>query len=66
MGEYDIAVIGGGPIGLFSTFYAGLRDMKAVVIEAQDELGGQLINGILRRWFMTLAVFQEFRHMTLL
>lgn len=42
--EYDMVVIGGGPIGLFSTFYAGLRDMKVLLIDAQDELGGQLIS----------------------
>ncbi|MEM0363088.1 MAG: NAD(P)/FAD-dependent oxidoreductase [Sulfolobaceae archaeon] len=44
MPEYDMAIIGGGPIGLFATFYAGLRDMKAILIDAQDELGGQLIS----------------------
>ena len=44
MTEYDMAIIGGGPIGLFATFYAGLRDMKAILIDAQDELGGQLIS----------------------
>ncbi|MEM0294154.1 MAG: NAD(P)/FAD-dependent oxidoreductase [Saccharolobus sp.] len=44
MSEYDMAIIGGGPIGLFATFYAGLRDMKTILIEAQDELGGQLIS----------------------
>ena len=43
MGEYDIIVIGGGPVGLFGTFYAGLRDMKALLIDSQDELGGQLV-----------------------
>ncbi len=42
--EYDMVVIGGGPVGLFSTFYAGLRDMKVLLIDAQDELGGQLIS----------------------
>ncbi|MEM0130992.1 MAG: NAD(P)/FAD-dependent oxidoreductase [Saccharolobus sp.] len=44
MSEYDMAIIGGGPIGLFAAFYAGLRDMKTILIEAQDELGGQLIS----------------------
>lgn len=39
-----MAIIGGGPIGLFAAFYAGLRDMKAILIDAQDELGGQLIS----------------------
>lgn len=23
--EYDITIIGGGPVGLFTAFYAGLR-----------------------------------------
>ncbi|QGA53391.1 SidA/IucD/PvdA family monooxygenase [Sulfolobus sp. E5-1-F] len=44
MNEYDMVVIGGGPVGLFGTFYAGLRDMKTLLIDAQDELGGQLIS----------------------
>nr|CAB57297.1 NADH oxidase [Saccharolobus solfataricus] len=44
MDEYDIVVIGGGPVGLFGTFYAGLRDMKTLLIDAQDELGGQLVS----------------------
>lgn len=43
MTEYDMIVIGGGPVGLFGTFYAGLRDMKALLIDVQDELGGQLV-----------------------
>jgi len=42
--EYDMVIIGGGPVGLFGTFYAGLRDMKALLIDAQDELGGQLVS----------------------
>ncbi|QIW24928.1 NAD(P)/FAD-dependent oxidoreductase [Sulfolobus sp. S-194] len=44
MTEYDMVVIGGGPVGLFGTFYAGLRDMKTLLIDAQDELGGQLVS----------------------
>ncbi|MCI2415421.1 MAG: NAD(P)/FAD-dependent oxidoreductase [Candidatus Aramenus sp.] len=43
MSEYDMIVVGGGPIGLFGTFYASLRDMKVLLIDAQDELGGQLV-----------------------
>ncbi|AGJ61519.1 Thioredoxin reductase [Sulfolobus islandicus LAL14/1] len=39
-----MVIIGGGPVGLFGTFYAGLRDMKALLIDAQDELGGQLVS----------------------
>ncbi len=39
-----MVVIGGGPVGMFTTFYAGLRDMKVMVVDAQDELGGQLVS----------------------
>ena len=38
---YDITVIGGGPVGLFAAFYAGLRDVRVKIIESLSELGGQ-------------------------
>lgn len=39
---YDITILGGGPVGLFASFYAGLRHMKTKIIDALPELGGQL------------------------
>lgn len=39
---YDVTIIGGGPIGLFSAFYAGLRNMSCKIIESLPQLGGQL------------------------
>jgi thioredoxin reductase (NADPH) len=39
---HDITIIGGGPVGLFGLFYAGMRGMKAKVIDSLAELGGQL------------------------
>lgn len=39
---YDITIIGGGPVGLFGTFYAGMRGLKTKLIEAMPQLGGQL------------------------
>lgn len=39
---FDVAIIGGGPAGLFGAFYAGLRGMKTLLIDALPELGGQL------------------------
>ena len=32
--EYDITIIGGGPVGLFTAFYAGLRGMTVKIIES--------------------------------
>ena len=39
---YDITIIGGGPSGLYSAFYAGLRDLKTKIIEYKSTLGGKL------------------------
>ncbi|EHJ53282.1 NAD(P)/FAD-dependent oxidoreductase [Streptococcus macacae] len=38
---YDITIIGGGPVGLFAAFYAGLRGVRVKIIESLSELGGQ-------------------------
>jgi thioredoxin reductase len=43
MSTYDIAIIGGGPAGLATATYAGLRGLGAVVYEA-EAFGGQLTN----------------------
>ncbi len=39
---YDVTIIGGGPAGLYSAFYSGLREMKVKLIEFQPQLGGKL------------------------
>ncbi len=39
---YDVTIIGGGPVGLFGAFYAGMRQMKAKILDSLPELGGQL------------------------
>jgi thioredoxin reductase (NADPH) len=37
----DVAVIGAGPVGLFTVFECGMLDMKCHVFDALDVLGGQ-------------------------
>jgi len=39
---FDVTIIGGGPVGLFAAFYAGLRQMTCKIIDSLEELGGQL------------------------
>jgi len=39
---YDVTIIGGGPAGLYSAFYSGLREMKTKLIEYQPHLGGKI------------------------
>lgn len=39
---FDVTIIGGGPAGLYSAFYSGLREMKTKLIEYQPRLGGKI------------------------
>lgn len=39
---FEVTIIGGGPAGLYSAFYSGLREMKTKIIEFQPFLGGKV------------------------
>ena len=51
----DVTIIGGGPAGLFASFYAGLRGMSVRIIDVQDKLGGKM-QIIQKRLFGILVV----------
>lgn len=38
---YDITIIGGGPVGLFTAFYANIRQASVKIIDSLELLGGQ-------------------------
>lgn len=40
--ERDLAVVGGGPVGLYAAYYAGFRGLSAAVIDSLPEPGGQV------------------------
>lgn len=39
---YNIIIVGAGPTGLFASFYAGMRGMKTLILDALPEVGGQV------------------------
>lgn len=39
---HDITIIGAGPVGLFTTFYAGMREASVHLIDSMPDVGGQL------------------------
>lgn len=47
---YDTLIIGGGPVGLFGAYYAGLRDMSVRLIDRRTELGGQITAIYPEKW----------------
>lgn len=47
---YDTIIVGGGPVGLFGAYYAGLRDMTVRLIDRRHELGGQITAIYPEKW----------------
>ncbi len=62
---YDITVIGGGPTGLFTAFYAGMRDASAKIIDSLPQLGGQLAELYPEKFIYDVAGFPKVRAMDL-
>jgi len=46
----DITVIGAGPVGLITAFWAGMREASARIIDSLPEVGGQLITLYPEKW----------------
>ncbi len=58
---YDITVIGGGPTGLFTAFYGGLRQAKVKILESLPQLGGQLTALYPDKYIYDVAGFPKIR-----
>src|SRR2546423_4029123 len=46
----DITVIGAGPVGLATVFWAGMREASSQIIDSLPELGGQLTTLYPEKW----------------
>lgn len=57
----DVAIIGGGPAGLFAAFYAGMRQMSCKIIESMPQLGGQLAALYPDKYIYDVAGFPKVR-----
>lgn len=40
---FDVTIIGGGPAGMYTAFYSGMRDLKTKVLECSESLGGKIL-----------------------
>jgi thioredoxin reductase (NADPH) len=55
----DITIIGGGPTGLFAAFYAGMRGASHRIVDALDQLGGQLTALYPEKYIFDVAGFPK-------
>lgn len=58
---YDITVVGGGPVGLFTAFYGGMRQASVKIIESLPQLGGQLSTLYPEKYIYDVAGFPKIR-----
>ncbi|WOV86918.1 NAD(P)/FAD-dependent oxidoreductase [Sporosarcina oncorhynchi] len=56
---FDVTIIGGGPVGLFTAFYAGMRKMSVNIIESLPQLGGQLTALYPEKYIYDIAGFPK-------
>ncbi|AXN39959.1 ferredoxin--NADP(+) reductase [Peribacillus butanolivorans] len=57
----DVTIIGGGPVGLFTAFYGGMRQMSVKIIESLPQLGGQLSALYPEKYIYDVAGFPKVR-----
>ncbi|MBS4178563.1 NAD(P)/FAD-dependent oxidoreductase [Bacillus sp. FJAT-49731] len=62
---YDITIIGGGPAGLFTAFYGGMRNASVKIIESLPQLGGQLATLYPEKYIYDVAGFPKVKAMDL-
>ncbi|MDF1510154.1 NAD(P)/FAD-dependent oxidoreductase [Robertmurraya sp. DFI.2.37] len=58
---YDVTIIGGGPVGMFTAFYGGMRQLSVKVIESLPQLGGQLAALYPEKFIYDVAGFPKVR-----
>lgn len=58
---HDITIIGAGPVGLFTTFYAGMREASVHLIDSMPEVGGQLSALYPEKYIYDIAGFPKIK-----
>ncbi|RST58910.1 NAD(P)/FAD-dependent oxidoreductase [Siminovitchia terrae] len=58
---FDMTIIGAGPAGMFTAFYAGMRNSSVKVIESLPQLGGQLAALYPEKYIYDVAGFPKIK-----
>ncbi len=56
---FDVTIVGAGPTGLFAAFYAGMRQLRAQVIDSLEEPGGALTAIYPEKYIYDIAGFPK-------
>lgn len=58
---YDLVIIGAGPVGMFASSYANMREMKVLLLDSNEQLGGQLSSLYPDKLIFDVAGFNEIK-----
>lgn len=58
---FDMTIIGAGPAGMFTAFYAGMRNSSVKIIESLPQLGGQLAALYPEKYIYDVAGFSKIK-----
>lgn len=53
----DVTIVGAGPVGLFTAFYAGLRELDVVLLDSLEMVGGQVVSLYPHKQILDVAGF---------
>jgi ferredoxin/flavodoxin---NADP+ reductase len=53
----DLTIIGGGPVGLIASFWAGMREASARIVDSLPDIGGQLTALYPEKWIFDVPGF---------
>jgi len=62
----DVTIVGAGPVGLFTAFYAGLRELDVVLLDSLEMVGGQVISLYPHKQILDVAGFPAVTGLTLI
>uniref|UniRef100_UPI0011A993DB NAD(P)/FAD-dependent oxidoreductase n=1 Tax=Staphylococcus epidermidis TaxID=1282 RepID=UPI0011A993DB len=62
---FDMTIIGAGPAGMFTAFYAGMRNSSVKIIESLPQLGGQLAALYPEKYIYDVAGFPKIKALDL-
>ena len=51
----DITIVGAGPVGLITAFWAGMREASARIVDSLSDIGGQLTTLYPEKWIFDVA-----------
>jgi thioredoxin reductase (NADPH) len=63
---YDVVVVGGGPIGIYTAYQATTKKMKTILIESSNKFGGQLMNLYPEKYIYDFPGYKKIQAQTLI